>query len=79
MHQDFRDSVSGGLQHRSLPPDSRQQQQDNGTREFQPPAQQQADGWGGADAPPTLQAYLERSRLRGELPRVRPALRLAKR
>ncbi len=78
MHQDFRDSVSGGLQHRSLPPDSRQQQQDNGTREFQPPSQQ-ADGWHAVDAQHTLHAYLERSRLRGELPRRRPDLRLAKR
>ncbi|WP_326534027.1 hypothetical protein [Pseudorhodoferax sp.] len=75
MHQDFRDSVSAGLQHRSAPPDSRQQQQDNGTREFQPPLQQ---GDAGTDAQHTLQAYLERCRLRGELPRQRPALRLAK-
>jgi hypothetical protein len=80
MHQDFRDSVSGGLQQRSAPPDNRQQQQDNGTREFQPPVQQ-ADAWVDADAQHTLQAHLERSRLRGELPRPRPrpALRLAKR
>lgn len=78
MHQDFRDSVSDGLQQRSMPPDSRQQQQDNGTREFQPPAQQ---GDASTDAQHTLQAYLERTRLRGELPRPRqrPALRLAKR
>ncbi len=39
MHK-FRDSLSAGLQHRMLPPDSRQQQQDNGTREFQPQVQQ---------------------------------------
>lgn len=78
MHQDFRDSVSGGLQQRSMPPDNRQQQQDNGTREFQPPAQQ-GDAWSAPDTPHSLQAYLERSRQRGELPRPRPALHLAKR
>lgn len=39
MHK-FRDSLSAGLQHRMLPPDNRQQQQDNGTREFQPQMQQ---------------------------------------
>ncbi|RCW67424.1 hypothetical protein [Pseudorhodoferax soli] len=78
MHQDFRDSVSAGLQHRHLPPDNRQQQQDNGTREFQPPAQQ-GDAWSVPEVPHSLQAYLDRSRQRGELPRPRPALRLAKR
>jgi hypothetical protein len=78
MHQDFRDSVSAGLQHRHMPPDNRQQQQDNGTGEFQPRAQQ-GDAWGVPDVPPSLQAYLERSRQRGELPQPRPALRLAKR
>ncbi|KQP46120.1 hypothetical protein [Pseudorhodoferax sp. Leaf274] len=78
MHQDFRDSVSSGLQHRSAPPDNRQQQQDNGTREFQPRAQQ-GDDWCVPDVPHSLQGYLERSQQRGELPRPRPALRLAKR
>lgn len=43
MQHVFRDSLSAGLQHRALPPDSRQQQQDNGTREFQP-QMQQGDG-----------------------------------
>lgn len=67
MHQDFRDSASAGLQQRRPLPDNRQQQQDNGTREFQPrgPSLQQGDG---ADAACTLSASLERSRLRGELP-----------
>lgn len=69
MHQDFRDSVSAGLQQRRPLPDNRQQQQDNGTREFQPPAaaRQQGDG---ADAGHCLAASLERTRLRAELPRA---------
>lgn len=75
MHQDFRDSVSAGLQQRHAPPDSRQQQQDNGTREFQP-VQQQGDA--STDAQYTLRAYLRRCELRGDLPRQRPSLRLAK-
>lgn len=74
MHQDFRDSVSAGLQQRRPLPDNRQQQQDNGTREFQPPTSQLGDGVG--DCRFTLSAHLERSRQRGELPR--PRLRLAK-
>ena len=78
MSQSFHDRLSSGLQHRRQPPDNRQQQQDNGTSEFQPPVQQGGD-WGGrgADVPPTLSAHLERSRSRGELPRLRPRLRLA--
>lgn len=63
MHK-FRDSLSAGLQHRTLPPDSRQQQQDNGTREFQPQAQQ-------GDGPMAHRATWP------DVEPVRPRLRLA--
>ncbi|MFT3718897.1 hypothetical protein [Pseudorhodoferax sp.] len=79
---EFHDALSAGLQQRAERPDSRQQQQDNGTREFQPP-RQQGDDAARDDARHTLSAYLERCRQRGELPRPaaqrpRPALRLAR-
>lgn len=64
MPHHFRDSVSAGLQHRMLPPDSRQQQQDNGTREFQPQSQQ-------GDAPTPRGAGWPDSQP------IRPQLRLA--
>jgi len=48
----------------------RQQQQDNGTHEFQPP--QQGDGFTIADdSRHTLGAYLERASTRGDLPMPR--------
>lgn len=69
MHHVFRDSLSAGLQHRVLPPDSRQQQQDNGTREFQPQVQQgdpptppQAAPW--ACSPPVRPVHSARPGLR---------------
>lgn len=81
MHQDFRDSASAGLQQRRPLPDNRQQQQDNGTREFQPPSfgAQLGDGVG-ADATHCLTASMERSRLLGLLPHPlrRPSLWRAK-
>lgn len=73
----FQDRLSAGLQHRRPPPDNRQQQQDNGTHEFQP-ALQHGDAASGSDPAHTLSAHLERSRTRGELPRMRPRLRLAR-
>lgn len=77
--QAFHDRLSAGLQHRRPPPDNRQQQQDNGTHEFQP-SLQHGDAGSGSDPAHTLSAHLERSRTRGELPRVlaRPPLRLAR-
>jgi hypothetical protein len=74
------------LQQRMECADTRQQQQDNGTHEFQP-VRQQGDGRID-DTPHTLEAYLLRARLRGDMPvppapgdnrlRPRPELRLAK-
>lgn len=75
-----------GLQQRMEYADTRQQQQDNGTHEFQP-VRQQGDGHGD-DSQHTLEAYLVRAKLRGDMPvlpvpgesrlRKRPELRLAK-
>jgi hypothetical protein len=78
MPADFHAYRVAPLQQRSEAPDSRQQQQDNGTHEFQPPGAMAA--LLAADAQHTLRAYLERCRERGELPKPpqRPALRLAK-
>ena len=73
-----------GLQQRTEYADDRQQQQDNGTNEFQPVRQQ---GDQSSDARYTLAAYLERARQRGDMPMLppasqqqggRPDLRLAK-
>lgn len=79
-------STGPGLQQRAEYADNRQQQQDNGTHEFQP-MRQQGDR-SSDDGQHTLEAYLLRARLRGDMPvppltgehggRVRPDLRLAK-
>ena len=68
------------LQQRAEPADTRQQQQDNGTHEFQP--LQQGDG-ARSEGPSTLQSYLRLAAQRGELPRAANmpgpgALRVAK-
>lgn len=71
---------AASLQQRAAPVDTRQQQQDNGTGEFQPHLQQ--GGWAADDGRHTLQTYLQDAALRGELPAParapRAALRLAK-
>lgn len=84
QHDDFRASSRAGLQQRAAPADNRQQQQDNGTHEFQPPVQQ-GDGAMRESRPHSLEAYLQRSRQLGEMPRPRlveqrprPELRVAK-
>ncbi|KQP13630.1 hypothetical protein [Pseudorhodoferax sp. Leaf267] len=58
------------LQQRAEHGDSRQQQQDNGTHEFQPMAQQ-GDSSGHDDQSHTLAAYLERARQVGDMPSPR--------
>ena len=58
------------LQQRAHDPASRQQQQDNGTHEFQPVAQQ-GDGAAPDDRPHTLDGYLRRARQLGDLPMPR--------
>ena len=63
-----RSAPAASLQQRVEPADTRQQQQDNGTHEFQP--LQQGDNGAAADGPQTLQAYLRLAGLRGELPRA---------
>lgn len=74
------------LQQRVMHVDSRQQQQDNGTHEFQPVPQQGGTPWPD-DRGHTLQAYLQRAGQLGDLPVARapgaeplrrPDLRLAK-
>lgn len=75
MPTDARDRLPTALQQRAQSFDNRQQQQDNGTHEFQPRAQL-GDATASEDAQHSLSAYLERCRQRGELPR--PALRQAR-
>lgn len=78
--------VDVSLQQRATRVDSRQQQQDNGTHEFQPTPQQGGDPWAD-DRAHTLDAYLQRAGQLGDLPVARapgaepsrrPDLRLAK-
>lgn len=73
MPYDIRDRLPTDLQQRAQSCDNRQQQQDNGTHEFQP-RPQLGDTPASDDAQYSLSAYLERCRQRGELPRPRPGL-----
>ncbi len=79
-HRSARRRREAGLQQQAMPADTRQQQQDNGTHEFQPLWQQA--GWHRDDEWRTLGACLQRSERTGlpaqGLPPPRPALRLAK-
>lgn len=83
MRTRFPRSMEVSLQQRAPQADSRQQQQDNGTHEFQPlpaPGDMRPD-----DRGHTLEAYLQRARQLGDLPMSRapgeaprePGLRLA--
>lgn len=83
MRTRFPRSLEVSLQQRAPQADSRQQQQDNGTHEFQPlPA---AGDMRPGDGVHTLEAYLQRARQLGDLPVARtpgdaprgPGLRLA--
>lgn len=58
------------LQQRATHADSRQQQQDNGTHEFQPAPPPRSSPWPD-DSAHTLEAYLQRARQQGDLPAAR--------
>lgn len=86
MTMRFSRPLDPSLQQRATHADSRQQQQDNGTHEFQPTPQQGGSPWPD-DSVHTLQAYLQRAGQLGDLPVPRapdaqaprrPELRLAK-
>ncbi len=86
MNTRFPRPAAASLQQRATRVDSRQQQQDNGTHEFQPTPQQGGSPSLG-DGAHTLEAYLQRARQLGDLPvphtpgaepPPRPGLRLAK-